>query len=212
MSNIVVYTAVYGNYEKPLPIRWPGICLSDSAKLNPPEKWELRKCKPWHKDPRRASRHPKMLPHMYLPEAEYFIYMDANIRLLADPELVVNAFLRDHDMALFPHPQRTCIYDEGRQCIKRRKADPSAIKLQLDTYELEGYPRKAGLAACWVIVRRNTSATRALGQEWWKAYLEGTERDQLCFNYACWKAGIKYDEIPGNLFKGTSKFFSRKEH
>lgn len=209
---IVVYTAVFGIDESPQPIAWPAMCLSDSRKLKVPEKWSLRKCKTWHKDSRRASRHPKMMPHLYFPEAEYTIYMDANVQLIADPELVVNAFLRENDMALFAHPQRKCIYAEGSQCIKRRKADPSAIKLQMDAYLLEGYPRNAGLASCWVIVRRNTPAVRSFGEMWWDEYLAGTERDQLCFNYVCWRKKMEYDVIPGNLFKGTSKFFVRREH
>jgi len=208
---IVTYTVIVGGYDKLRPTKFPGVCLIDAY----PKQiagWTLMEIERAHEHPRRASRHPKMRPDLYFPNAEYSIYMDGNIDMLISPKTLLKELKMEHDMALFKHPQRNCLYQEARACIKYKKGIPSLIKQQVARYDSQGYPRKAGLAACWVIIRKHTEQTAELGRLWWDEYLKGSARDQLSFDYARWVLNMKYDKIPGNLFKGDCPYFRRGKH
>lgn len=208
---IVVYTVITGSYEALRPAKYSGICLADGS-LKLAKGWRIRKIKREHPDPRRASRHPKMMPHKYFPDAEYTIYIDGNVVLLRSPEKIVKDLLQEEDMALFQHPERKCVYKEAQKCIEYKKADSALVKEQMEHYRAEGFPAGQGLTACWVIIRRNTPKVQQFGEAWWKEYLRFTRRDQLSFDFVRWQAKLEYDRIPGNLFKGTSKYFRRGKH
>jgi hypothetical protein len=208
---IVVYTVITGAYEWLRSIAFSGICLTDSD-LEPSKGWEIQKIKSMDPDPRRASRHPKMMPHKYFPNSKYTIYVDGNVRLLCPPKTVVKDFLRHNNMALFPHPERTCIYQEAEKCLKFKKAGTTRVAEQLKFYRKKGFPQEFGLTACWVIVRRNTPEVQRFGEEWWAIYSKFSQRDQLSFDFIRWQTGMKYYRIPGNLFKNTSKYFERHKH
>jgi len=211
MAKIVVYTVIMGDYEALRPTKYNGVCLTDSD-IPPTGGWEIRTIKGEHSDPRRAARYPKMMPHVYFPKAKYTIYLDGNVGLLNTPALVVRDLLRKEDMALFPHPERGCTYEEAVKCITYKKADPKVVEQQMEYYRRVKFPADYGLTACWVIIRRNTSKVRQFGEAWWDEYLQFTQRDQLCFDYVRWQLGMKYNRIPGNLFKSTSAFFQRGKH
>lgn len=211
MPKVVVYTAIMGDYEWLRPTKFPGICLADS-KLEPAEGWEIRRVERAHTNSRRASRHPKMMPHKYFPKAEYTIYLDGNVRLLRTPALVIKDLLRKKDIALFPHSQRACIYQEAEKCIEYKKADPIVVAEQMKYYRAEGFPTKYGLTACWVIIRRNTPGVQRFGETWWEEYLRFSCRDQLSFDFVRWRLRMRYDKIPGDLFKNTSRYFQRCKH
>lgn len=208
---LVAYTVIMGNYDVLVPTKYPSMCLTDDE-MKTVKGWTVRCVSPMHKDARRASRHPKMMPHLYFPDADFTLYIDGNIRLLRSPQTILSHLLLRHDMALFQHPQRTCIYAEAGACIKRKKADPTLIKQQIAAYRREKMPAGFGLTACYVILRRNTPETRLFGEMWWNEYLRFTDRDQLSFDYVRWKMEMKYDPIPGDLLVNDSRYFRRIRH
>jgi len=208
---IVVYTVIIDNYDKLCPTEWPSVCLTDRD-IEPVKGWKIRRIQPVHEDPRRASRHPKMLAHTYFPEADYSIYVDGNISLLHGPRLIIKDLLQKHEMALFSHPQRTCVYAEAGKCIRLNKGDPELIKSQMREYLKQEFPRGFGLTACWVIIRKHTPEVQRFNEAWWQQYLKFSCRDQLSFDFIRWQQGMKYDEIPGNLFKDQSVYFKRVKH
>ena len=211
MTKVVVYTVITGAYEWLYPAAFPGICLADRD-LEPTGGWKIRKIGSMDPDPRRASRHPKMMPHKYFPNTEFTIYLDANVQLLRSPTDVIKDLLRGKNMALFPHPERSCIYQEAKKCLEYKKADPDQVSEQLKFYREQDFPTEFGLTACWVIVRRNTAKVQQFGEAWWALYSRFSRRDQLSFDFIRWQTGMKYSAIPGNLFKGSSKYFQRGKH
>lgn len=208
---MVAYTVIMSNYDVLRPVRSPSICLTD-GQVEPSKGWEVRRVERVCQDVRRASRYPKIMAHAYFPEVEYTVYMDGNIELLCSPEEVVKTYLQKHDMALFPHPQRRCVYAEARKCIRLKKVRPSVAEKQMAYYRKQGLPPGFGLTACWVIIRRNTAEVRRFSEEWWQQYLRFSCRDQLSFDYVRWRLGMKYDEIPGNLFKDSNRCFLKGKH
>ena len=109
------------------------------------------------------------------------------------------------------HPCRRCVYDEAKACIHLHKDTEENINYQVDTYKKDGYPKNIGMAETNVLLRRhNDIKCQMLGNMWASELLKYSHRDQLSFNYVCWKIhfvpGIMKKEfkVPNNFFKISS--------
>jgi len=208
--DFVVYSAVFGGYDTLKPARYPSLCFTD-GQVNDVDGWTFKSIFSG-RSPKWANRHCKILAHQHLG-CDYSIYHDGNVEMLEDPEELITAYLKDTDIAVFPHPEgRDCIYQEAKEVIRQEKARPAVVTSQMQRYRSEGYPEHNGLAACYILLRRHTKEVKEFDQRWWEEYKNGAKRDQLSFNYVCWKLGIDYTELPGNLFTGTSNIFRRTKH
>jgi len=136
------------------------------------------------------------MSHKFLPDADVWIWVDSNVRLLVSPEELVSKWLPDGcDLATFNHPQRNCLYGEAAECIKRKKDTASAIGNQTQAYLAEGMPRNWGLAETRVFIRRNTPQIRALNEALWNEIKTRSVRDQIALPYVCWKLGLRWAAI-----------------
>ncbi len=200
-QNLVVYTAVAGGYDKALPAKpTDGVTyvrFSDSSVGAPG--WQSRDFTQIASDPVRTAKKPKVLPHLFLQEADWSIWMDGNIQLIAHPsEVIAEVAASGCHIGVFRHPDRSCIYEEAIQCIRRKKDEPDLIIEQMQRYRNSHYPQKNGLAECNVIVRQhNVPAVVAAMKLWWAEIEGGSRRDQLSFNYALWRSGLHYHELSG---------------
>ena len=79
------------------------------------EAWEQHSACKLFASSRRNSRIHKLLIHQYV-ETEYSLWMDANMSILVPPEELIDAWLGDHDIAMFKHRRRTCLFEEGKIC------------------------------------------------------------------------------------------------
>lgn len=156
--------------------------------------WKIEKCYDKFRDPRRNSRVPKILAHQYA-NTEYSIWIDGNIKLLTSPEELVETYLKDHDLAVFKHPNRDCLYDEAVVCAKLKLDDPETIIEQVVKYETEGFPKHRGLCECGIILRRHTPKVEQFNNFWWSEYSRHSRRDQLSFMYAVDKAALRINAI-----------------
>lgn len=208
--NIVTYTAVFGGYDTLQPTQFPSICVTDRNGDVPG--WEY-KVALMPLEPKLRNRWAKMHPHQLFPYADASIYFDGNIELLVDPRQLVEKYLSRREIAVFNHPERNCVYDEGDAVVRLRKGNKRSVLAHLRCLKQQGYPKGRGLSACWVLIRKHTSRVALLNEVWWAEFLQSsTGRDQLTFDYVCWKLGVKCETIPGNLFRGTSQEFRRSKH
>jgi O-antigen biosynthesis protein len=183
-KRVVVFTAIAGGYDKLAPpaVRPPNcdfVVFSDQPMEI--EGWQVQPFNYLNRDSTRTARFVKTHPHVYFPEYDYAIWIDANIGILGDirefiaPLTADNAFI-----GIFEHPLRDCIYAEARECIKRRKDEESIITRHVDRYRSENFPEHAGL---WetnvVVVRPNHPGCVALMSAWWSEIESGSRRDQL---------------------------------
>jgi hypothetical protein len=152
--------------------------------------WEVRKAPQIFLEPRRNSRIPKILSHLFC-ETEYSIWIDGNVTLLKKPEELVKRYLMDNDIALFKHPKRDCIYDEAIRCATGKLDDPEVIIEQVSRYEREGYAKHKGLYECGVIIRRHTPKVIEFNNYWWAEYCRGSVRDQISCAYCADKVGLR---------------------
>jgi GT2 family glycosyltransferase len=120
--SICLYTAIAGGYNpSSRAISQAGVdhyLFSDGPTI---EGWKARSFDETRGDPVRTAKKPKVLPHLYFADADWSIWTDANITLLADPrELVAEVEESGYLIGAFQHPERDCAYDV--QCAASARA------------------------------------------------------------------------------------------
>jgi len=195
---IVVYTACFGDYDKIQPVVIESdadfVAVTDSdAQI---DGWQVVK----HaglpmSDPRLLARMYKAMPHMMFPDADVWIWHDANVQLLVSPELLVAEWLGYADLATPKHQDRDCAYGEGRRCIEKRKGAREKLEAQMNGYREVGYPEHNGLAETRVIIRRNTEDIVRFNEIWWGEISTKSIRDQVSFNFAAWVSRVEWKPI-----------------
>jgi hypothetical protein len=201
-----VYTALYGGYdrliepcEQDLEVDW--ICFTDDPDLESAT-WQIVHDAGHGATPRLSSKWPKAVPHLALPNHRWTIWVDANMAV-DNPAFAREAlgFVDDRGIALFAHPQRTCIYDEARACQRIPQCRDLPVLEQVDSYRAE-HPRRWGLYACGTIARdRDAGPVRALGEDWYAEMERWTPRDQLSFPVAARRAGVRPAVFPHHLHR-----------
>jgi hypothetical protein len=164
---IIIYTAITAGRDNLQEDQFPGnakfVAFMDK---NPgSSRWDLRRCPEMYKDPRRNARLVKMLPHEFLPEATVSIWMDGSIQLHADPNALVDKYLKDNDIAIFKHPMRTCLFDEAQYCLDWFIGDKDRLTKQIDRYRKDKMPDYFGLWETKVVIRRHTKKMEKFNKE-----------------------------------------------
>lgn len=205
-KKIVVYTAIAGGYDD---LKMPEVfsehcdyvCFSD-RELPGDHGWEVRPFDYLSADPRRTARYVKVHPHVYFPDYECSIWIDANLLIKKDITEFTTALSPDVPMATYLHPYRDCIYAEGEECAQREFDDADTIRTQLERYKHAGYPPNNGLNETNVLVRRHQDerVIRVMN-DWWREIENGSKRDQLSLNYA---AHVNEVEIGALAERGIS--------
>jgi hypothetical protein len=157
------------------------VAFLDTPYLSPT--WRVQQNKKLFIDERRNSRIPKLLPHLFTTN-EYSIWIDGNIRLLKSPEELIAKHLKDHDIAVYKHPTRDCLYDEASKCAVLGLDDAEVIIEQAKAYEDSSFAKHRGLAECGIIFRRHTDKVRQFNNEWFAQYCRYSVRDQISFMFA----------------------------
>lgn len=143
------------------------------------------------RDQRLNGKIPKMLAHRLFPNARYSIWVDSKSQFRRDPLGVLEALLwRSHSViAISEHGARSSLYDEAKAVVKKNKATPQEVEVQLAQYRRDGFPDdkryngKKALAEASVIVREHTPLTNLLMCLWFNEVVRFTSRDQLSFPY-----------------------------
>jgi len=148
----------------------------------------------------------KVLPHLFM-DTDWSVWVDGNITLKVPPEKLVE--MTKTDIGVFPHPDRTCLYEEGAYCMHYGIGDKDEISEQLKRYEKEGFPKGAGLAMCGILVRKHTPEMKRLCEQWWAEICRGSNRDQLSFPYV-FKGKISYFPYQKNI--KDNPYFHRVGH
>lgn len=227
---IAIYTSIFGGYDELYDNQYPiegvdYICFTDSnIKSNT---WKIIKSTPIYTDPNRNAKKYKILPHRYLPEYDYSIWIDGNLRVISD----IRPLCSGNPHKVYDHmkvvDKRNCIYEEaafilnaGERNYKERpdrgmlcwKDNPSLIKKQINKYISEGYPRDNGLATNPILVRNhNNSEVIKNMEDWWEEIKYFSKRDQLSFNYIAWKNKYNFSYLEGDS-RNNKYFISMGKH
>ena len=205
MNKTVCYTCITGGYDslkEPLtvPDNIDFICFTDDMQL----KSAVWRIKPIPEELQflsdvKKQRIVKICPHRYLSEYDVSVWIDGNILVKGD----LNSFISHYDLSQVPfytraHPCRNCIYDEMEACKQLGKDKSEIMQAQVSRYHAEGYPPHAGMAETNILLRKhNDRSCILLANLWASELLNSSHRDQLSFNYSCWK--LKF--LPGYMTK-----------
>nr|XP_034570723.1 uncharacterized protein LOC117835493 isoform X1 [Setaria viridis] len=86
--------------------------------------------------------HHELISHRLFPMARYSIWVDSKSQFRRDPLGVLEALLwrSNSSLALSEHGARSSLYDEAKAIVKKHKATPEEVKVQLDQYRQDGIP------------------------------------------------------------------------
>ena len=212
MKKVVVYTAIFGGYDK---LQTPKnissqvdyICFTDSNLES--DIWEIRKVPAIYSDSTRCARKYKLLPHRYLSDYDVSIWIDGNIVIHGSIDNFITN-INEKNIAVYDHMQcfdkRNCIYQEAQAIFYfgnkngNYKDDPTIIQNQIEKYAKEGYPQNNGLISSGILLRKhNKTDVKQSMEYWWNEIKYGSKRDQLSFNYAAWKTNLNFTYIKGDI-------------
>jgi len=94
MSSNVVYTSVFGGYDKITeqnPIGWDWKSFSEENSI------------PLYEDNNRNAKKFKVLPHRYLQDYEYSVFIDGNMSVVGNLDELIDKYLKDSNVAFFSH-------------------------------------------------------------------------------------------------------------
>ncbi len=208
MREFVVYTVLTGDHSQlnnPFPEGcgdYKKICFTDDTCINA-NGWTLVKLEKRYLDPMRESRRPKLLPHLFLPEFEWSLYLDNTVRLSRDPFGIYEKYkYLGSNFFCFYHPNRTCLYEEAEKIIQWGIDDEYIVRKQINYYSGLGYPKKNGLIAGGFLFRRhNANDVIRHAELWYEQVLRFSWRDQLSFNFVAKMLNFKYSELNGKLIE-----------
>lgn len=98
-----------------------------------------------------------MLGHRLFPNAKYSIWVDSKSQFRRDPLGVLEALLwrSNSVLAISEHGARSSVYDEAKAVVKKNKATPEEVEVQLTQYRHDGLPEdkrfngKKGMLCCY---------------------------------------------------------------
>lgn len=215
-SKGVIYTAVFGGYEEIFTPKFVNenidyICFTDDINLKS-DFWDVRLVTDLeHLDNTRKARTIKILPHKYLKEYDFSIWVDAGFEIVFDIEKFLNRYSTSAKLLSVKHTERDCIYDEARVCKDMKLDDENIITAQMERYRLDGYPQKNGLIESGVLYRKhNDPQIIDVMNDWYYEIINFSKRDQLSFNYVAWKHKLRFDYA--YVLYGKNQFFEHYYH
>jgi len=232
MNKKVIYTSIFGSeyylHEPSVELKgWDYICFTDNPNYKS-DTWDVRIISKIY-DGARDSKKPKILPHRYLQDYDISIWIDGDVKITDNVDVLVNQYLENKDYAVLNHEfcgisttgnlnVRKCIYEEARfikwlgdtHPRKNYKDNLDVINNQVDRYRKDGYPENNGQARNTVILRRhNHKEIIKTMEDWWTEIKYGSKRDQLSFPYVAWKNKLDFNFIDEDI--DDNKWFELKK-
>ena len=224
MSKRIVYTSIFGEYDKVTKQSsdgWDWKCFSEENSIS------------LYEDNNRNAKRFKVLPHRHLQNYEYSIFIDGNMDVRGNLDDLIEKYLSDSNVAFFSHKNnkldsRNCAYEEAQTILDlgaknmkltpgrgmyNYKDNPKIIVKQFDKYSKLNYPENNGLITGMVILRRhNEKDCIQTMEDWWKEIKYGSKRDQLSFNYCAWKNNLKFNYMEGDSRDNEHFYRSTNAH
>jgi len=179
-KKIAVYSCIVGRYDsivEPLYIDCDiDYFMFTDLDLPSDSKWkkiDITQFEEYNKlSPIQLNRKIKMLPHIYLKDYDYSIYVDGLIEIVCSMKPLIEN-MKSSSLGVHFHNQRDCIYDEAIMIKYAKKADMSIVNQQLNIYRNEGFPIHNGLYENTIMIRNHNSQLMCkLMDKWWDEYLK----------------------------------------
>jgi hypothetical protein len=146
---------------------------------------------------RRNAKIYKIIPQLFLPNYEYFFWVDVTHDVIENPQNIIDQYLNEFDIAVFNHSDRNCVYDEAEAIKRIGKDNNDLVDRQMNFYKEEGFPKGYGLFELPSFVRKNNHRMNEMSLCWWEQISKYSSRDQLSLPYVFWKMNINKSIMPG---------------
>lgn len=200
MKDFVVYTAIFGNYDKLLePLRKSSdidyICFTDDKTLSS-NVWNIQVIKPKiSSDSCRSARFVKICAHKFLQNYKYSMYVDGNKTIKEVPDIL--GILDNSKFSIEAHPVRDCIYEEAEACKILNKDSCDILDNQVKIYRKLGFPKHAGLYDSGLHFKEhNDPEIIRLSEQWFGHVRDYSRRDQVSLPFV-------FKDFPLKLFSST---------
>jgi len=146
---------------------------------------------------RRNAKIFKILPQFFLPDYDYYFWVNVTHDVLENPQKIIDEYLQNSDIALFNHRERDCLYNEGTVIKEVLKDNINLVDSQLNFYYEKGMPTHYGLYELPSFVRKNNHKMNEMSLCWWEQICKFSSRDQLSLPFVLWSQNITPSIMPG---------------
>lgn len=194
----VVYTALLGRHEalaeQPAARTSdiPFVCFTDDPDLRS-DTWDVRLVTPaFEMDPVRSARTLKITGHPDLAGYDETLWIDARVRLTADPAVVLDQWLAEDDLATARHSYRPDVVTEFQEVLLAGLDESARLYEQLTHYSLVA-PALLEAPVPWtaLVARRRTPEVERAMAEWLLHVVRYSRRDQLSFVHTLARVGLE---------------------
>lgn len=215
----VVFSAIAGGYES---IRIPSfidpnfdyVLFTDKPSPDTGV-WKIRPIPYWNSEQTRITRYVKLHPHFLFSDIDIAIWIDHNVLIKKNFSSIVDDFIKSGlPIATYYHPERSNIYEEAEECLKRKLDNPETIKRQISIYREKGFSHDDLPDTAIMMFNMKHKSLRQILNNWWSDLDKYSYRDQLSFNPAIAQANEKYYPLAqkGISPHNSNKYFSYSLH
>ena len=182
------------------------ICFTDNPDLKS-NVWQCRVFDTHCLPPEKSSRRPKALPHEYLADYDYSLYMDniCELKRLPNCSDLLEALDADYVYRVFKHSTRTVLAEEALAISSLGYDTAENLINQLDNY-VQYLPLQliTPLNTCTVLLRQhNHLQVIRHGRMWWEHILNFSKRDQMSFDFCRLQSDLKLNNFEGTKFENN---------
>ena len=214
MQSLAVYTVLTGDKEplgNPIAklqsahtnLKINFICFTDNRALTS-EVWECRLFDTHNLPPEKSSRRPKALPHEYLYDYDFSLYLDNICELKRLPNFsdLCPSTHENYVYRLFKHSSRTALTQEAIAISSLGYDTADNLIHQLETYAQQmPLSNIAPLSTCTILLRaHNHLPVIRHGRMWWEHILNFSKRDQMSFDFCRIRTGLRLNWFEGTKF------------
>lgn len=204
-NKICVYTCITGNYDNLKDIKKEnGIdyyCFTNNRNIKS-SAWNVIYIEDKSLSNVLLARKTKILGNDIVNSYDIALWMDGAVSFNKPIKDFINYYLKDKDnFVAFKHGERNNIHDEMSACCSCLKESKEKIINLEKFYCREGYPDNNGLIESTVYIKRPKDPLVQKTMEIWFFMVKNySHRDQLSFNYAIYKTGLKVKWINKKVF------------
>jgi hypothetical protein len=196
----VIYSVITGGYDRIIEPEYEGnleyILLTDKAPKDYKGKWQIREIDNASKlSANRFARYMKMHPFKFFSEYDWSVYVDGKQKVVGDFNEYIDLFGKKCGMICFPHYDTNTLKAQAHAIASNGKASMEDLEKQIKDYESRGYKEKGFMVETACLVRDHHDETlKKVMEDWWNELNSyNHNRDQMSFDYACWKNNYEYD-------------------
>lgn len=201
MKRFVVYSAIIGQYDKPLqPLavdeRFDYVLFSDFLPEGKEGVWQVKKIDYRNPIQPKIARYVKTHPESLFPEYEASLWMDANIGIASNCvyDRFIELFETNVMIASVKHLAYDCVYDEMFSVLDFLCERENVVLSWGHFLRGREFPKHAGMFETGLLYRKHSAEVVSVFDSIWWHYIEKySKRDQLSFTVALKDAHLQCD-------------------